>query len=572
MKTWRMICLLVLAFAGLGASAQPDMAGPKVTFEAVTESNAVHAGESLRAILTFHISEGWHVNAHKPLDEFLIPTVLTINEIPGLRISSIVYPEHKMYTFAFSPDPLAVYEETFSIGVVIDSDSDIQAQEYTLSGKLRYQGCNDRMCAPPNDIPVEIMFMVAPADWSITSQTQELFQQIDWAAGAPPPSPPAETGTTVETPPLTAEDGDWQALAGQFRETGRLAGFANTSAFLSFLDGVESGEAPADTLAGRSLWLVLLIVLAGGFLLNLTPCVLPLIPINIAIIGAGARAGSRGRGFALGLSYGAGISLVYGALGLVVALGISSAFGAINSTVWFNGAIAALFIVLGLAMFDVINLDFSKYQAKFGIRKNENGSFFIAFGMGSISALLAGACVAPVVISTILYAQDRYSQGQPLALMLPFLLGVGMALPWPFMGMGLSFLPKPGMWMVRLKQAFGVFIIAFALYYGYEAYRLMSPVKYEAAAGWETSLETGLVRARAENKPVIIDFWATWCKNCLVMSNTVLKSEEVIERLEDYVKIKYQAEELTRSPVKEVVEHFEVMGLPAFIVLEPEGP
>jgi thioredoxin:protein disulfide reductase len=569
-KRW-IACLLLPLFFALGVAAQTDMAGPTVTFEAVTESSAVLAGESLRAVLTFHISEGWHVNAHKPLDEFLIPTVLTFDESPGLRVASIVYPDHKMYTFDFSPDPLAVYEETFSIGIVIETAADLPAREYTLPGTLRYQGCNDRMCAPPKDIPVEVALTVASPGQTVTPEDKAIFRQVDWAAGTLPPLPPRPDAES-ETPAGDGESGDWPALAVQFRETGRLAGFANTAGFLSFLDSAESGEAPVDALTGHSIWLVLLIVLAGGFLLNLTPCVLPLIPINVAIIGAGARAGSRGRGFALGLAYGAGISLVYGALGLVVALGISSAFGAINSTPWFNGAIALLFIVLGLAMFDVINLDFSKFQAKFGIRKNENGSFFIAFGMGSISALLAGACVAPVVISTILYAQDRYSQGQPLALMLPFLLGAGMALPWPFMGMGLSFLPKPGMWMVRLKQAFGVSIIAFALYYGYEAYRLISPVKYEAAEGWETSIETGLARARAENKPVLIDFWATWCKNCIVMSNTVLKDPDVIDRLEDYVKIKYQAEELTRSPVKEVAEYFEVMGLPTFIVLEPKGP
>src|SRR5690606_4713227 len=130
-------------------------------------------------------------------------------------------------------------------------------------------------------------------------------------------------------------------------------------------------------------------------------------------------------------------------------------------------------IVLALAMFDLILIDFSKFQSKLGIKK-EKGSFIFAFIMGTINALLAGACVAPAVIAVLLYAPDAYADGSAVRLRLPFLLGVGMALPWPFAGAGLSLLPKPGMWMVRVKQAFGVFILGFALYYAYLGYTLFS--------------------------------------------------------------------------------------------------
>src|SRR5436305_13394097 len=71
---------------------------------------------------------------------------------------------------------------------------------------------------------------------------------------------------------------------------------------------------------GRGPLMILLLVLIGGLALNLTPCVLPMIPINLAIIGAGAQAGSRTRGFMLGSAYGTAMALVYGAIGLVVIL------------------------------------------------------------------------------------------------------------------------------------------------------------------------------------------------------------------------------------------------------------
>ena len=108
----------------------------------------------------------------------------------------------------------------------------------------------------------------------------------------------------------------------------------------------------------------MMLVLLGGLALNLTPCVLPMVPINLAIIGAGAQADSRHRGFLLGATYGAAMALVYGVLGLVVVLTASS-FGTINANPWFNAGIAVLFVVLGLAMFDVVNIDFSRFSGGF---------------------------------------------------------------------------------------------------------------------------------------------------------------------------------------------------------------
>ena len=207
----------------------------------------------------------------------------------------------------------------------------------------------------------------------------------------------------------------------------------------------------------------------GGLALNLTPCVLPMIPINLAIIGAGAQAGSRRRGFLLGSTYGVAMAVVYGVLGLVVIL-TASTFGTINSSPWFNAGIAALFVVLGLAMFDVIAIDFSSLSSRFQPGAESRGSFALAFTMGGVAALLAGACVAPVVIQVVLFSSDLYATGTRTALALPFVLGIGMAVPWPIAGAGLSALPKPGLWMVRVKQAFGVLILGTALYYGYLAY------------------------------------------------------------------------------------------------------
>ena len=562
-------CLgMLVLLAGYAASAQP--AGPAVSHAALVETSAVAPGQTFRAAVTFSVDKPWHVNARRPLDEFLIPTLVTFPADGPFRVLRAAYPEAVLMTLSFSPEPLALYEGTFAVGIEAEAPADLAPGTYPLKGTLQYQACNDKMCAPPAEAQFAVEVTVAAAAGEKTAG----FPELNWDQAEPlaETAENAETGETAAPAEPVAASDDWRALAERFTVSGRLDGYADKAGFLAFVEAAETGKPAGGGFAGKGFLPMLLLVVFGGLLLNLTPCVLPLIPINVAIIGAGARAGSKTRGFLLGAAYGAGIALVYGGLGLAVVLGVSSAFGAINSTVWFNAAIAALFVVLGVAMFDLIQIDFSRFQARLGVRRNENGSFPAALFMGGVSALLAGACVAPVVIYTILHAQDLYSQGHRAAVLLPFLLGAGMALPWPFLGAGLSFLPKPGKWMTWVKHAFGVFILGFAAYYGHLAWTLSgAPQAADGqAGGWTPSLEEGLRRALDEKKPVIVDFWATWCKNCSLMDKTILKDDEVLSRLEGYVKVKYQAENLTQSPAREVTGHFGVLGLPTFIVLTPK--
>ena len=147
---------------------------------------------------------------------------------------------------------------------------------------------------------------------------------------------------------------------------------------------------------------------------------------------------------------------------------------------------------------------------------SSKGSFFVAFGMGAVAALLAGACVAPVVIQVIVFSSNLYATGTTQALVLPFVLGLGMALPWPIAGGGLSVMPKPGPWMNKVKHVFGVFILATAAYYSFLSYELFSQYWVDAdevadsaqellEEGWHASLAAGLEEALAEDKLVLYD-------------------------------------------------------------------
>ena len=111
--------------------------------------------------------------------------------------------------------------------------------------------------------------------------------------------------------------------------------------FLRKIHDAQNGVKERGMFEGRGPLAILLLVFIGGLALNLTPCVLPMIPINLAIIGAGTQAGSRGRGFLLGGVYGLAMAVVYGVLGVIVIL-TAGTFGTINSSPWFNLGIAVL--------------------------------------------------------------------------------------------------------------------------------------------------------------------------------------------------------------------------------------
>ena len=134
--------------------------------------------------------------------------------------------------------------------------------------------------------------------------------------------------------------------------------------------------------------------------------------------------------------------------------------------------------------------------------------------------------------------------------------------------------------MVRVKQAFGVIILATAAYYGYLGYTLFADrwvdpgevaasVEAKLKEGWYASLADGLAAADREQKPVLIDLWATWCKNCLTMDRTTLVDPSVTEALAGYTKIKFQAENPDDPSIREVMQRFGAVGLPTYVILRP---
>jgi thiol:disulfide interchange protein len=578
----RILFLLAAAWLGLAGPAAAQLRGVKADVAPLLESDGARAGSDARAALQITLPDGFHVQSNKPRDPDLIPTELTVDAPAGVAVGEVVFPTPIDVTLVGSNQPLAVFERNFAIGVRLSVASSAAAGELKVPFRLRYQACNDTTCFAPTTASGDWTVRVVPAGTAVVAAHPEVFSKITFGRGDAPraPSPVASTAagtaTGTDTDTVTA-----LSRLDDFTVLGTTGGYLGTGDFLKFVHDAENGVRERGLFEGRGPLAILLLVFVGGLALNLTPCVLPMIPINLAIIGAGSQAGSRARGFMLGGAYGAAMAVVYGLLGLIVIL-TAGTFGTINASPWFNLAIFVLFVVLALAMFDVITIDFSRFSSGFRLADQSRGTFIVAFVMGAVAALLAGACVAPVVIQVVLFSSNLYAKGNAVALALPFLLGVGMAIPWPIAGAGIAALPKPGAWMVRVKQVFGVVIMATALYYGYEAYGLFANRFVDATAvassvdekikeGWHRSLAEGLEAASREHKPVLIDMWATWCKNCLTMDKTTLADRDVESALSGYVRIKFRAEDPDQQPAKAVMQRFDAVGLPAYVILRPKS-
>lgn len=552
--------------------------GPSFRMAVAADHTALRPGGTLQGIVRLQLDKPWHMNAHEPLDPYLIPTVLEFTELlEGTPAPTIAYPEPHTITFDFQPDPMAVYEGEFTLAFHMPIPDDASPGDYTLSGKLNYQACDDKACYPPANAPFTIPLTIAGEGEPPVKSKAPILANVDFAAFDFGEANAAVTPTEVPKPD-EAED-DWAALIDEFTVTGQASGYMPAADFLTFINETEAGRGnEVQSLDSYSFVGVMVLAIFAGLLLNLTPCVLPLIPINLAIIGAGANADSRSRGVILGGAYGVGIAAVFGGLGLLFVLGLASFGGTLNESPWFNLGITVLFVLLGLAMFDVIAIDFSRFQSKIDTQ-NKGGHVGFAAFMGAVSALLAGACVAPALVAVLLYSQAEYIAGNSAALILPLLVGVGMAIPWPIVGGGISLLPKPGAWMNKVKYALGVVILLLAAYYGRETYNQFADrfVDEEAViasadeSGWHKHLAPALAEAKATGKPVLIDFWATWCKNCLAMNETTFKNEEVLTKLDGYVKVKYQAENPGQPPHAELLKHFDqYVSFPFYAIIQPK--
>jgi cytochrome c-type biogenesis protein len=211
-----------------------------------------------------------------------------------------------------------------------------------------------------------------------------------------------------------------------------------------------------QNLLSQNLVLAILISYLTGILASVTPCIYPMIPVTIGVIGS-QKVTSKWQAFLLSLTYVGGLSIVYSILGIIAAsTGIM--FGHLSTNPWLFLIIGNLCLFFGAWMMGWINipqiglLNTHKWQ--------ENKSFLTVFIMGAISGLVAAPCTTPILAILLGYVATTGSIIKGGILMFSFSFGMGtfLIILGTFVGLAKT-VPKPGTWMVRVKQAFAIIII-----------------------------------------------------------------------------------------------------------------
>ena len=229
------------------------------------------------------------------------------------------------------------------------------------------------------------------------------------------------------------------------------------------------GSIVGDVLAAGHFWRVIGAFVLVGLLLSLTPCVLPMLPIlSSIIVGTQARSDtppSRLRGLALAASYALGMGLVYTALGVAAGLA-GEGFGAALQTTWAVGGFALLLVVFSLSMFGVYELRLPAAwttHLSSGCNRLPAGQVLGVFLMGGVSSLILSPCVTAPLASALLFigqSRDVVLGGSAL-----FAMASGMSVPLLLLGASAGrWVPRSGPWMHLVKRAFGVLMLAMALW------------------------------------------------------------------------------------------------------------
>jgi len=217
--------------------------------------------------------------------------------------------------------------------------------------------------------------------------------------------------------------------------------------------------------------LALVTAFAAGLLTSFTPCVYPLIPITVGIIGAKGAA-HRSQALVLSLLYVLGLAVVYAGLGMFAAMS-GRLFGAISTSFWTYLIVGNVFLLFGLSLFDVFSLQVTILRST-TVGAGRTPGYLTAFFFGGVSALVAGPCTTPVLGALLAYVATHQNILFGGLMLFVFAFGMGFLLivVGTFTGV-LTALPRSGAWMVRVKKAFGFLMLGFGEYFIIKAGQLM---------------------------------------------------------------------------------------------------
>ena len=377
-----------------------------------------------------------------------------------------------------------------------------------------------------------------------------------------------------------------------------------------------------ETLNDRNFLISLISFFLAGLLLSLTPCVLPMVPILSSIV----ISSNKNHAIRYTLSYVAGVSATYIIFGIVASITGSFLSSSLQNIYFllFNGF---LFLIFALAMFDIFHFNTSENNFLSNLLNKINKKNIIhIFFLGLFSALILSPCVAPPLAAAILYisqANDILLGGLSL-----FIMSIGMSVPLLLIGFSANrFLPKPGIWMVKVKKLIGFVLIGMSIYiirplldevvfylllntlltitifyYLFFTENKIATLKIVLILGLLFSVLFNIYHTKnyidkdinlssnekpkfivinsveqldniiASNKakPVMLDFYADWCVACLEFEKFTFTDKEVNTLMQQYILLKADVTKNNQND-KALMKRFNIFGPPAILFFNNSG-
>lgn len=589
--------------------------------------DAVPRDGNLPVAVIFDINPRWHIwpqEGGAPTVEDVFPTAIYTNIVVDssdanaleLHEGHIVWPEPHMASVAGMGE-LETFEGRAIAFVPVTIPADAPLGEATIAFKLTFQTCDDKTClAPVFDQEKTLSVRIVETGQATASLDElsgdfegfpvDVFDRLD--GESPPPVP-------------EVDDDDDETAASAGGTTTAPPGPGSAAPTPRF-------QLDPSTIGGFII--VLIFALIGGFILNLTPCVLPVIPLKI--MGLAQSAGNRARTLALGIAMSLGVIAFWMALG--VAIVTVSGFTSANQLFQYPVFTISIGIIIAILAVGMCGL-FSVRLPQFVYTINPgHDTYHGSFAFGIMTAILSTPCTAPFMGSAAAAAV-----GQPGWLVLTVFgsIGLGMALPylvlsaWPQL---VDRMPRTGPASELIKQVMGLLLLAAAAYFvgvgvsgilasppdppsrmywwfvfaftiaagGWLAWRSLritktgAPKAIFATLGviaiassvyggvrlsktdahgpiqWVYYTEELFQEALADGNVVLMDFTAEWCLNCKLLEKNVLDTKRVSGRIaqDDVVAMKVDLTGNNKAGNQKLNDTGSVT-IPWLVIFRPDG-
>ena len=524
---------LLLAAAGGQAQQTTEDVVKVSTFWSAT---GLKPGGRINLAIALDIQKPYHINANTARDPF-IPTTIRIKNLPEtIGSSTPIFPDPHQLEFGLNgaKQKIDVFSGRTIMYVSMVATDSAKAGEYTLEVIVNSQACDDTQCLFPAEIRQMARLQIVGASQQVSETNAAIFQ-------------------------------DMQKLKERLR-----------IGFFGWDFKIETSK----------LWLLLIVAALGGFLLNLTPCVLPLLPIKI--IGLSKAAGNRRRCFLLGLTMSGGVVAFW--LILAVAILTVSGFDATNKLFQypaFTITVGVIICVMAVGMCGLFSARLPQWVYRIN-PSQESGAGSFLFGV--MTAVLSTPCTAPFMGAAAAWSVTQ----TPVITLSTFgAIGMGMALPYLLLSAFpalVNRMPRAGPASELIKQVMGLLMLGAGAYFlgtGIAALLARPPDPPTQAYWWGVSLfvamaggwlawrtfqitsrarrrvlfgATGallvlaavlmgvrftkgspihwiyytperLAEAQRSGKLVVLEFTAAWCLNCLALERGVLHQPKVVQLL-----------------------------------------